>query len=75
MLALVEDTTALTTYAAGFWSATPEVPYRQRFYHIQWSETHQSPLIEKAPDLFKRLVGTMVQKADFINVSLRTVCR
>ena len=72
VLALSEDTTALQTYAIGFWKPLPlQKPYQERFYHIQSGPGGNSPLLERSAPTMKKLVNKIVQKADFLQVHFK----
>ena len=69
VLALSEDSTALQTYAIGFWKPLPlQKPYQERFYHIQSGAGGDSPLLQRLAPTMNRLVDKIVQKADFLQV-------
>ena len=69
VLALSEDTTALQTYAIGFWKPLPlQKPYQEKFYHIQSGPGGESPLLERLAPTMKNLVNKIIQKADFLQV-------
>ena len=70
VLALAEDTTALQTYAIGFWKPLPlQKPYQERFYHIQSGPGGESPLLERLAPTMNNLVNKIIQKADFLQVN------
>ena len=72
VLALSEDSTALQTYAIGFWKPLPlQKPYQERFYHIQSGAGGDSPLLQRLAPTMNRLVDKIVQKADFLQVYIR----